>query len=266
MLFDILLILCTLTISVLAGILSGMFGIGGGIFYVPALNFILKHYFISIPNAMIVANNTSLACILILNSITFLKRYKELDLYYWQIIVRILLLGVGAFLGGVAIRRISHESMSIIFGCSIIIMGLYYYFLPEKYDSKNREIIKGLFPIIFIPISFLTSLLGIGGAIFLFPLQIKIGYSRAKSAAASTFSTIIVATTNLVWLWIEPHPDILNKYFIGDIFWPMILLTTVISPFFIQTGIGLNKKFSKRSLNRILGLLLGIIAVLHLSV
>ncbi|MEE3003535.1 MAG: sulfite exporter TauE/SafE family protein [Pseudomonadota bacterium] len=262
---DIVLFIASFAIAVFAGILSGIFGIGGGIFFVPTINFILKHYYPEIENTMLIANNTSLACILCLNSVTLCYRRKQLDLEIWQIIVRILLLGSGAFLGGGVKRIIDNQQLSIIFGAAIFIISLYYLILPKTNDTSSSNLIKSLFPMVFLPISFLTSLLGIGGAIFLFPLQLKIGFSKEKSAATSTLSTVIVSSSALIWYFIDPTPPIENSYFIGDIFWPMMVIALVISPMFINYGIKLNKKFSKKQLNKILGLLLALIGILHLS-
>lgn len=263
MVLDILIFSSVTLVAIIAGILSGMFGIGGGIFFVPTVNFMLNHYFPGDANTMIIANNTSLACILLLNSIALWKRLDDINLLYWQIIVRILLLGSGSFLGGLTIRLISHESLSVIFSVSIFIIGLYYFYIPDEYTTSEKSYIKTMFPIIFLPLSFLTALLGIGGAIFLFPLQLKIGFSKEKSAATATLSTIIVSCASLLWLFIEPLPDIDSNYFFGDIFWPMLVITTLVSPLFINLGIELNKKFSKKTLHRILAIVLIMIAGAH---
>jgi uncharacterized membrane protein YfcA len=262
---DLFLFGSTLFVAAIAGTLSGMLGIGGGIFFVPTIHIILNHYFHSDANTMVIANNTSLICILCLNVITMYQRHKDLDLKYWEIIIRILLLGSGAFLGGFVIRLISQQESRSLFGITILLIGLYYFLMPKKLNSESKGFIKDYFPITFFPISFITSLLGIGGAIFLFPLQMKIGYSKEKSAATATLSTIIVASASLIWFFIEPIPDIPSKYFIGDIFWPMLVISTFISPFFIKTGIKLNKQFTKQALQRILAITLIIIAITHLS-
>ncbi len=263
MLLDIIIFSSVALVAIVAGILSGMFGIGGGIFFVPTINFMLNHYFPGDANTMIIANNTSLACILLLNSFALWKRLNHINLLYWQIIVRILLLGSGAFLGGLAIRLISHEYLSLIFSASIFFIGLYYFYIPDEYTTSEKSYIKSMFPIVFLPISFLTALLGIGGAIFLFPLQLKIGFSKEKSAATSTLSTIIVSCASLLWLFIEPVPNIDSIYFYGDIFWPMLVVTALVSPLFINLGIELNKKFTKKTLHRILAILLILIAGAH---
>ena len=95
-------------------------------------------------------------------------------------------------------RIIDNQQLSIIFGAAIFIISLYY-LITKTNDTSSSNLIKSLFPMVFLTISFLTSLLGIGGAIFI-PLQLKIGFSKEKSATLNLIhSYSIFFSTHMVF-------------------------------------------------------------------
>ena len=106
-------------------------------------------------------------------------------------------------------------------------------------------------------------MLGIGGAIFLFPLHLRAGYSKERAAAMSTLSTIGLAGITIAWTLTQPIPDLHSRLFIGDVFWPLACAVILIAPFFVQIGLRIHTKHNKSTLNRMLGCLLLVVSVLQ---
>jgi uncharacterized membrane protein YfcA len=111
--------LILLTIGSAAGILSGLFGIGGGIIIIPALIYILgfsQHR----------AIGTSLAVLLPPVGIAaFIEYYRHnnVDLPAALIIAAAAI--VGGWVGALLANRLSGASLRLAFGIFVMIMGMY---------------------------------------------------------------------------------------------------------------------------------------------
>lgn len=111
-----------LLIGLAAGLLSGVFGIGGGVIIVPALVYVL-HY------SMHKATGTSLAVLLPpigLMAVLEYYRHGHVDLRAAVIIAVAAMAGAG--LGAVAANRMSGPVLRLLFGIFVTGMGLYLIF------------------------------------------------------------------------------------------------------------------------------------------
>jgi uncharacterized membrane protein YfcA len=111
-----------LLIGLAAGLLSGVFGIGGGVIIVPALVYVL-HY------SMHKATGTSLAVLLPpigLMAVLEYYRHGHVDLRAAVIIAVAAMAGAG--LGAVVANRMSGPVLRLLFGIFVTGMGLYLIF------------------------------------------------------------------------------------------------------------------------------------------
>lgn len=260
---DYLIVIAAIVVPMITGVFSGMFGIGGGIFFVPITNIILKQYYPELNQSMLIANNTSLACIIFSSMTALWLRKHDIEWSKKDLLTRVITLVPGSFLGGWVVRAIENKTLNLIFGFSLITLAIYYFFRKEENTHENKLFLNKILPITFMPVSFTASLLGMSGAIFLFPLQLKAGYSKYKSAAKCSISTLIISTAATSWIFIDPIPEIPSPYFIGDIFWPMIITSILITPLTIKIGININKKLDEKKLLKTLSLLLLAISFIH---
>ncbi|HTX73132.1 MAG TPA: sulfite exporter TauE/SafE family protein, partial [Rectinemataceae bacterium] len=105
--------------GLIAGILSGFFGIGGGVIIVPALIYLLGF-------SQHKATGTSLAVLLPpigLGAVLEYYRNDSVDLHA-AIVIAIASL-VGAWLGAVAANKLPGPVLRLLFGIFIVLMGLY---------------------------------------------------------------------------------------------------------------------------------------------
>ncbi len=112
-------ILYLLLIGLLAGILSGLFGIGGGLIIVPGLVYILGF-------TMHKATGTSLAVLLPpIGIVAVMTYYRQgnVDLKAAALIAAALV--VGAWLGSLLAHRLTGPALRMAFGLFVVGMGVY---------------------------------------------------------------------------------------------------------------------------------------------
>jgi uncharacterized membrane protein YfcA len=258
----------------ISGILSGLFGIGGGIVYVPLANWILGIYFPDLDNPMLIANNTSLASIVGLNLVTIWLRRSHIEWTYKEALQRMIVIGIGAFSGAWCIRNIPNHIMHDLFSTFLILLALGYFIHSFQLQDIQRYTSDTLSPawaflhkhlLLFLPIiSCVVSILGIGGAVFLFPLLLRLGYTKKQAATNATLASFMVASFACAAAWVHPPHVSHNPYFFGDILWPFIIPVVALSSLFIRIGIRLNHKHPQCTLYRILSGVLLVIGALHM--
>jgi hypothetical protein len=110
-------ILILLTIGTAAGILSGMFGIGGGIIIIPALIYILGF-------SQHKATGTSLAVLLPpIGIAAFLEYYRHGNVDFAAAMIIAVTVFAGAWIGSLLANRISDPVLRLAFGTLVVIIG-----------------------------------------------------------------------------------------------------------------------------------------------
>ena len=108
-----------LLVGAVAGVLSGVFGIGGGVIIVPALMYILGF-------PVHKATGTSLAVLLPpigLAAVVEYYHHDNVDLRAAAVIALASL--VGAWLGALLANRVSGPALRLSFGVFVVLMGIY---------------------------------------------------------------------------------------------------------------------------------------------
>lgn len=106
-------------IGVVAGISSGVFGIGGGIIIVPALVYLLGF-------SQHLAVGTSLAVLLPpIGVVAVIEYYRQGNVDLRAALIIALALVVGAWIGAVVGNRIPAELLKLLFGIFLVVVGLY---------------------------------------------------------------------------------------------------------------------------------------------
>lgn len=183
-------ILYFLAAGALAGLLAGLFGIGGGMIIVPALIYIFKAQ--GIPQAALthIGIGTSLATIII-TAISSLRAHNKRNAVNWNVWKRMAPgLVVGSFVGAGIASIIHGESLQAIIGIGATLVGLKMLFLKNNTLQENdcnklpspfgQTALGGLIGII-------SAIFGIGGGTLTVPilsnLGLKIQHAVGTSAA-----------------------------------------------------------------------------------
>ncbi len=185
-------------IGAVAGVAAGLLGVGGGTIIVPALYATFSFFSPSQPYPMQTAIGTSLASI-IFSSLSSALSYKKRNSVALEIVKK---MSSGVFLGccvgGFLAHLISGSFLKGTFGLFALAIALRFFFSKPHYSSNEGGVDKKTMgpPAFFL--SFISSLLGIGGGVLFIPylhfLKIShikaIGTSSALSAKVSFFGAL----------------------------------------------------------------------------
>lgn len=201
---DILFLLISLTIGFVAGISSGMLGIGGGIVFIPALLFLLP--VLGIDHELLVY--TTIATSLFAGSFsTFgscLNHYRKNNINFKLAII----FSAGSALTAIVVPQIIVEldAQLLKYVVLIILVLICMKFLFEK-ENPNSEGIQ-LKPLFLFPVGMgigaLSALSGLGGGVITMPI-LHYFYSLPIKRAVGTSSfvvaiTVIISTISFAFL------------------------------------------------------------------
>ncbi len=155
-----------LATGAVAGVLAGLFGIGGGIVIVPVLETALGFFGVDPAIRMHIAVGTSLATI-IPTSISsarahHARRSVDVDIVRrWAVFVLL-----GALLGAWIASQVHSRVLAIVFATLAFLVALKMLFLPES-RNLTEEVPRGAWvPVIPTSIGCFSSMMGIGGGTF----------------------------------------------------------------------------------------------------
>ena len=236
-----------LTVCALCGIVSGVFGIGGGFFVVPVLNFMFMYFYDSIPNTMAVATTTSLCNICIVNGISSYRRMPTLsklrpDLPW--IMVSSLVAGV---IGSFVAKMASDDFLHILFPCFllfVIILRILSRVMASNSLFQGMVFQRCYYPMLLIPVGIICVLCGIGGGLVMFPLMLSIYGDKHTAVSVSSFYSLLLSFCSLIVTIFFPDTYTQYPVIYANIYLPMIFFSVLVSPFFTLVGAWANSNLS----------------------
>ncbi len=251
-----------LATGTVAGVLAGLFGIGGGIVIVPVLEAALGFVGVDPAIRMHVAVGTSLATIIptSISSARAHHRRKSVDVDVvkrWGIFVLL-----GALLGAWIAAQVHSRVLAMVFATLALLVAIKMVLLP---DSRNltEEVPRGpLVPAIPTAIGCFSSMMGIGGGTFsvmtltLFNVPIH----RAVGTAA-LFGLVISLPATLGFMaagWGDPRIPPASLGFVSLLGFACIAPATVLAA---PLGARIAHAFSAKRLSMLFGIFLVIASV-----
>lgn len=174
------LVLTAIVVGMLVGLISSVFGLGGGIILVPALN-IVFHFS---QNEAIATSLATIALTTLLNTIRFAQK-KEID---WSVVFNILIFSaVSASLGGYLVSVLSEKILLTVFILFLFYVLLQMFWSHQFKASRGRKKSRWFWA---TSIGFSSGLIsgttGVGGGIIITPLLFKSGIVETKKAVPIT--------------------------------------------------------------------------------
>ncbi len=239
--------------GVFAGLMSGLFGIGGGIVVVPVLNFIFHKQSVPLNQIQHLALGTSLASI-IFTSLSSLRAQHKLGAVrwdYWKKMTPGLLLGT--FIGSIFANFLSTKTLEIIFICFLIIVGTQLILSVNVNRGYSKP---GFFEIsIFsIGIGGISSLVGIGGGTLSVPFLLWCSltiHNAIGTSSAISFPIALGGTISYMYIGWGAHNlpiGSIGYVNIKALFW--IVLSSILTA---PIGVKLSHKLSSKVLKRTFG-------------
>jgi uncharacterized membrane protein YfcA len=193
-----------LLIGLVAGVLAGMFGIGGGVVIVPAL--ILLSGF-----SIVLANGTSLAALLLPVGILAVMSYYRADLIDLKIsglMATGLIIGVIA--GSFIALNIPTNSLKFIYGLFLLYVSWNFMkpmelwrkyirkeeiIIENKQEKSHRDYKLYFFPLVGLSAGVMSGLFGIGGGLVIVPMLIAFLHMDTKRAVGTSLGALLLPVT-----------------------------------------------------------------------
>jgi uncharacterized membrane protein YfcA len=254
-------------VGIIAGILAGLLGVGGGVVIVPSLITIYSSLSIQNPYMVQTAIATSLFTIIFTAVSSAYKQTKHKNVLWGQAII----IGISSSLSVFLFSKISislpSNTLKIIFSIVLITMAIK--MLTEKTNSSieennvNENRNKLFSPVIGILGGIIAAFTGLGGGLFIVPLMHYIQKIPIKKSIGTSSAAIIVTSVSGVISYIinKPPDSAKINYSLGMVDTLAAIPIVLASIPFAQLGVYINKRTNHSLLTKIFGTLLIIIAV-----
>lgn len=250
-----------LAAGVVAGILSGLFGLGGGIIIVPVLLLLFGQQSIPDSVSMHMAVASSLA-VIVTTSISSVRAHALRGGVRWEL-ARALAPGIviGALFGALIAAWISGELLRIIFALFLASVALRMGFSGEIRSSlalPGRTILR----LVGGGIGLLSALVGIGGGSLTVPFLTKCGVAVREAVGTSAACGLPIALAGTIGFMISGwnHPE-LPDWSTGYVFWPAVVTVAVTSSLLAPVGAMLAYRLPAKLLRRLFAIMLGLMAI-----
>ena len=172
-------------VGLAAGLLSGMFGVGGGILIVPGLVLVAKM-------DQRIAHGTSLAAVLPISASSLLSYWAH-DHVDWRV-GACLAVGAlaGAVLGTKLLHVLPHRTLALVF-TGILVITAVRLFMPISSSTRDVLTIGTIIALIAIGVAtgILAGLLGVGGGVIMVPAMMMLLQLPAAVAKGTSVAVII---------------------------------------------------------------------------
>ena len=248
-----------LLLGAAAGVLAGLFGVGGGLIIVPVLVYSFQAQGFAPEVLTHMAVGTSLATI-VFTSINSIRAHQRRGAVRWEI-VRWLTLGIlgGSVLGGLTASWLHGDLLQKVIGVFAISMAAQMTFNLQPKASGGVPGKAGL-GVAGTLIGWASAIIGIGGGSLTVPFLSwrSVPMQQAVATSAACGLPIAVASA-LSFIWLGQGEAQLPDWSLGFVYLPAVLGIAATSMFFARFGAQLAHKLSPLLLKRLFALqLLGV--------
>ncbi len=251
-------------VGIAAGILSGLFGVGGGVVIVPSLIAVYSFTGISSPYIVHIAIATSLFTIIFTSASSAYKHTVHKNVIWTAAVILGLASSITVFLFSKLALSLPGDVVKKIF--SVLLFGIAIKMMIEKNstadgDEKNyiRNGSKLIFAVIGMPVGIVAAFTGLGGGILSIPLMhyfVKLPIKKA--IGTSTAAILITSVSGVISYFINsPYDANTMSYSFGMVDTVSAIPVVMASIPFAQLGVLLHKKTRTNLLKKLFaGLLL----------
>ncbi|MFC3908379.1 sulfite exporter TauE/SafE family protein [Legionella dresdenensis] len=235
--------------GVVAGLMSGLLGLGGGLVVVPALATVFKYSHV-VPEALAMqaASGTSLA-IMVLTSKASISAHYKLGNILWHVYRRLAPgIVIGTIAGALLADSISTGWLKWIFAVFLLAVAFKMAFTDTVKLTHEfpRQWINNLMAMV---IGSVSGLLGVGGGTLVIPYLSYCGVTMHEIAAVSALCTLTVAVIGSLMFAITGANEAgLPAYATGYIYWPAVIAVAIPSVLTAPVGVRLTYRLPVKQL------------------
>ena len=248
-------------LGVFAGLLSGIFGIGGGFVIVPTLLFCFKLLGFPPEHIMHMAIGTSLSIILVTVTNSMYAHHLNKNIY-WRITKKMFFaIVVGAMGGGFVSKDLAAKTLEIIFSVyvSLVSIKMLMDVKVERYLKPTKDF---QYWIVGFIIGFKSTILGIGGGTISIPFLTWRGLPMKKAVGISASLGIPIALAGVAsYIYNGMKLTNLPEYSMGYVYLPALIGVVLTSSFFARIGAKLSHNLDQQKLKKAFALFLMLIAL-----
>ena len=255
-------LLSLLAVGMIAGVLAGLLGVGGGIVMVPVLYFLFQYFNVTADTAMVVATGTSLAAI-IPTSISSIRSHHRRSNVDWLLIKRwLLFMVVGVLLGSWLVTRLDGRYFTLVF--ALIALFVAFNMLFRSNNTAWRQQLpampgQGLLGTV---IGFLSAMVGIGGGTLGVSLLTAYNYPIHRAVGTSAaFGLLISVPGALMLLLMGQTPADAPVATVGYVNWLALIAIVPLSVAFAPVGVRLGAALNSHRLKQVFAVILTITAL-----
>jgi hypothetical protein len=211
-----------------AGVLSGLFGIGGGMVIVPGLFYLFHLVEIPHDGLMHLAAGSSM-CIMVFTATASAWSHHHRGDVHWRIFGRILpAIAVGVICGKLLANRLNTDILELIFGLFLVFVALKILmnWLPKPENPGQPR--HWLTHLVGTVLGLKSGVLGIGGGAISVPFLLYSGLPMSQASGTSASFTLPIALVGTFSGLMLNTPASAIPLTTGTIYWPAVAL---VAPF-----------------------------------
>lgn len=250
-----------LLVGVIAGTISGLLGLGGGVIIVPLLKWIYTYLGFPSIYVMHMATGTALASMIFTSIASYLSHAKR-----GSSVLPILKryapgAAVGTVAGAIVADFLHSQILSVIFGILLLLIAIRIFFfrLRKSRGHLPKPLVGNS---VFGAIGVISGLTGLGAGSLSIPFLNYCSVNMRRAVTVATALSILVGLVGAVSFMItganEPG---LPKYSVGYLYLPALLGIVLVSPIFARIGAAISHKLPVTILRMIFAVLLLVIGI-----
>lgn len=250
-----------LLLGIIAGLLAGLLGVGGGLIIVPVLAFLLPTVGVHQEIIMHVALGTSLATI-VATSVSSAREHHRHKAVMWPVFWRLTPgILIGAWLGAVVAEQLASLLLQRIFGVFELLVALqmFFGFGASPHRQLPGAAITGTAGTV---IGAVSAIVGIGGGTMTVPFLVWCNVNIRNAVATSAAVGLPIALAGSSgYILAGTGDERVSSWSTGYVYWPAFLAIISTSLLFAPLGARLAHRLPMPTLKKVFALLLLVLGV-----